>query len=395
MSEAAAAADGQDRPVIHVMSQGNLANRMIQLLVAANISARVPGCLISNVSIPEWNIDLPALPFRGERIASVDWHRVEVDALAQALGEDRLDGVVFSGYGQRIENLPPLEAARRLFDGSGIAIEGYGPEHLVINVRAGEILSGQWDHYTLVPIEFYAELIERSGLRPVFMGQIGDDPYCSALRARFPQAEFRSSGGALADFELIRRSANIVLSVSTFSWLAAWLSAASLIVVPMTGFLNPFQDRDVDLAPHDDPRYRWMLFPINYAAPVAMLEAAHGPLRGLWRLVSPATVARLKQEAPRLGEVTLADEARLFDEAFYLDANPDVAEAVRRGFRDSGFAHYVSNGRGEGRNPFRFDRVWYSRQYPLAAIEVGQGDYNSLRDHYVRIGRSRGYRPFG
>ena len=387
--------NGNDRPVIHVVSQGNLANRMIQLLVAANISARVPGCLISNISIPEWNVELPALPFRGERIATVDWHRVEVDALAHALNERRLDGVVFSGYGQRIENLPPLEAARRLFDGSAVAVEGYGPEHLVINVRAAEILSGHWEHYTLVPVEFYAELIERSGLRPVFMGQIGDDPYCAALRTRFPQAEFRASGGALADFELIRRSANIVLSVSTFSWLAAWLSSASLIVAPMTGFLNPFQDRDVDLVPQDDPRYRWVLFPINYAAPVAMLEAAHGPVRGLWRLVSAATLSRLKREAPRLGEVSLADEALLFDEAFYLQSNPDVAEAVRRRFRDSGLAHYVSNGRGEGRNPFRFDRVWYSRHYPLAAIEVGQGDYNSLRDHYVCIGRSRGYRPFG
>ena len=235
----------------------------------------------------------------------------------------------------------------------------------------------------------------RGGGRRFSGGLGGDVGSGGGCHARFPQAEFRPSAGALADFELIRRSANIVLSVSTFSWLAAWLSAASLIVAPMTGFLNPFQDRDVDLVPVDDPRYRWVLFPINYAAPVAMLEEAHGPMRGLWRLVSAATVSRLKREAPRLGEVSLADEVLLFDEAFYLHRNPDVAEAVQRGFRDSGLAHYVSNGRGEGRDPFRFDKAWYSRRYPLAAIEVGQGDYNSLRDHYICIGRSRGYRPFG
>ena len=42
-----------------------------------------------------------------------------------------------------------------------------------------------------------------------------------------------------------------------------------------------------------------------------------------------------------------------FDEKFYLDANPDVAEAVRSGTFGSGYEHYVQFGASEGRKPVR------------------------------------------
>ena len=95
-------------------------------------------------------------------------------------------------------------------------------------VRAGEIVDGAFGHYPLTPVAFYAELVERTGLRPVFMGQTEPNAYTDRLRQQFPDAQFLASLGPERDFALIRRSKNIVVGVSTFVWLAAWLSHAAV-----------------------------------------------------------------------------------------------------------------------------------------------------------------------
>ena len=53
-----------------------------------------------------------------------------------------------------------------------------------------------------------------------------------------------------------------------------------------------------------------------------------------------------------------------FDEAFYLEKNPDVAEAVRRGDWPSGFTHYCVTGKAKGRAAARpVDADWYVSAY--------------------------------
>lgn len=42
-----------------------------------------------------------------------------------------------------------------------------------------------------------------------------------------------------------------------------------------------------------------------------------------------------------------------FNEAWYLNAYPDVASAVREGFFESGWRHYLQHGRAEGRQAKR------------------------------------------
>lgn len=49
--------------------------------------------------------------------------------------------------------------------------------------------------------------------------------------------------------------------------------------------------------------------------------------------------------------VPVADTPDQFDEAWYLAAYPDVAEAIRQGNRASGWDHYVLHGKAEGRRP--------------------------------------------
>jgi Ca2+-binding RTX toxin-like protein len=61
-----------------------------------------------------------------------------------------------------------------------------------------------------------------------------------------------------------------------------------------------------------------------------------------------------------------------FDEAYYLNNNPDVAAAVARGGIASGLAHYLSSGRSEGRFAFAPNtKVWGSDQDDQIVLREG------------------------
>ena len=54
-----------DGPVLHLTLLGNLGNQMIEYMVALKLVSLVPGCRISNVQIPQWNIEHPAIESPG------------------------------------------------------------------------------------------------------------------------------------------------------------------------------------------------------------------------------------------------------------------------------------------------------------------------------------------
>ncbi len=381
--------------MVHVNPMGGLANRMMQAMVAMTLASHVPGCVVSNVDLPEWSLRFPAVP-KGEGPSHVlvderfDLAR-EVDRLRSGAVE-RLEVQV---YGQRLEYFLPATLLRQAFPASAMPGEdeapGYGPGQLVCSIRGGEVLDGRHPGYVLLPVEFYAELASRTGLSPVFLGQLDANPYVDALRARFPDALFVESRGPMADFAALRRSRNIVPSVSTFAWLAAWLSDAEQIFLPVDGMLHPVMGPHASLLPLDDPRYRFFLFPANYAVPVRDFEPVHQALLGRWRLAEPAMLREMFRAVPRLPR-RFDRIAPLFDETFYLAAHADVRAAVEAGGYGSGREHYVEHGFDEGRAAVPVDAAWYASTYPMAAQEISEGWYADPEHHFVEIGAARGYR---
>jgi len=74
----------------------------------------------------------------------------------------------------------------------------------------------------------------------------------------------------------------------------------------------------------------------------------------------------------------------LFDERWYLETYPDVAQANL-----DPVEHYMKFGAVESRNPSAlFDSRWYLENYP----DVAQAGFNPLA-HYVLFGRREGRRP--
>jgi hypothetical protein len=365
---------------------------MMQYMVACRVAAQVEGCRISNAVLPAWSIHHALVPgaFGPEISRRGSRQEVDVARIVEALSTEKKARRTLQPTVTWFSNFPGLDLCRSIFPANEGEYPGFGPDYLVCNLRGEAILDGSRMHRVLLPIDFYAELAQATGLKLVFMGQVGQNAYCHALKRRFRDAIFQSSRGPIADFQTFRNSTNLVVAVSTFSWLAAWLSRSNMVVLPVDGLFHPVQEPNIDLLPPADERYRFYLFPINYAVRVNRFEEAHRALLGGWHMVSPETLFALR--TPRHPQ-RLEPFLSMFDEAYYLQAYKDVAASVNKGGFSSGREHYVNCGFREGRKGFAFDQSWYSVAYPDAALEVGQGDFVDLRHHYVEVGATRGYAP--
>ncbi|EGF92703.1 hypothetical protein ABI_11400 [Asticcacaulis biprosthecium C19] len=245
----------------------NLGNQMFRYMLAVYLGNRLPGFEICGCNMPEWGlvdvIDRPdwQAPFRLPY-----GHKVDIDgALRGVAPGGGHDGLNIDAFAQRMEYFGhDLDRFRRIFhsDETGTPV---GDDEIVVNVRTGDILAGIHPDYYPLPLDVYRHILNVTGLRPVFVGQVeAGNWYTDALRAAFPSGRFVGGQGALADFQTVRHARHKIIAISTFSWLAAWLSKDDAVIhYPVAGFLNPVQRGDVDLLPIDDPRYRLHLFPVH------------------------------------------------------------------------------------------------------------------------------------
>ncbi len=401
MLEKAAGDVMQDFP-IRLWFKGNPGNIAMMYMAALKLQRTLGFGKVINTSIPIFGIELEDRHLGG-LIGLHDTMRSNLAsrglmpfrAYRDIVERSSAAFLSMEGFYQHVDNFPdPTEV-----DYEAIFKASAQPEHgqedeLVISIRGGDILGAVHRDYTMIPIEFYEFLIRRTGLKPLFFGQLGDNAYCDSLRRRFPDARFRAGSDPRFDFEFLRRSVHIVPSVSTFSWLAAWLSRAERIYLPLTGLLNPNQHKGSFLVPQEDPRYEFYLFPTNYALPVGRHAEYLGPIADLWTLISGQ---RLRQTCARTPTTEKNIEAylRIFDETDYVAMYPEKADLHRR-FGLCGLVNdYLNDGFSQGRHPCKLDVAWYSRRYPLAAMDVSNNLYHDEMHHYAEVGRMMGHLPVG
>lgn len=249
---------------IRITPIGRQGNWMFQYLLARILQLHVPEAVISGLNLPQFGI----VSGEGEMVAE-DAHRIEIAGhvfpfadTVEALRRFNSVTVDIRWVCMRMEYFRQhLNFARSLFSIYPSLQSGFDERYLVVHIRAEDVLKGEHPNYTLLPIEWYRHLIESSGLAPVFVGQFSDDPYTIELRRCFPAARFIAHANPFDDFNVLRTSTNVVLSISSFAWLAAWLStSARRIVLPVAGIHNPLDRPDVDLLPVHDRRYEFRLF---------------------------------------------------------------------------------------------------------------------------------------
>ena len=279
--------------VFHMVYREHWANAMIAYMAAHSLKQRLGGLRFSNFHMPEWGIVHESVDEDSDQKSMTLEHRFLLDFKAIER-EVRLSGVRRINsrcYSQRLEYFPAKDFCRGLFRSRPHVGVAFGDDYIVCPIRGGETLRVVNGDYVQVPIAFYQEVIAETRLRPVFMGQLGQNVYTDELRARFPEATFLPSINPMEDFQTIRRSRNIILSISTFSWLAAWLSDASQIIMPLAGLFNPGRCPNHDFIPYSEPQYRFFRFPNYSPAPQSELMASLAALHGQWLEVgqSPAT----------------------------------------------------------------------------------------------------------
>ena len=381
--------------------KGNPGNVMFNYLAALRLRNVIGHGRIVGVELPMWNIAIADEAKSGKPTLHLPRDlehrtrgRVPFHGVADRLRRNAISQIELEGYCQHTDNLPVRGSfdEERLFDGSGSDAVGYGDDTLLISLRGSEILNAIHSDYTLLPVEFYVDIVRRTGLTPVFFGQFGDNPYVEALRAALPQAVFQPGRNPLHDFEVIRRSRNICLSVSTFAWLAGWLSHASRIIMPVTGLFHPNQHRQSWFITRGDTRYEHYLFPINRAVPVSTYRRAHDAIGRQWRAISEPALTEMLSGPPRQ-PIRLDRYIPVFDATHYVSVRPD-----QRGNREAHgdnavLDHFIAEGFWAGVVPFDIDRQWYCEAYPDAAVSIGSNEYADEAHHYVEVGRDRGYRP--
>ena len=242
---------------IRLVPTGNLGNQMLQVLLLDGLRRRHPGLRVGGIDLPMWGLSRePGLTLAAPSLR-VGGQFVDTDWLCLLFRWRVLRELDFGALGFDIERYPDPDECRQLFSRRE-APPFVGRDHeLVINVRGAETLDAVHPDYAPLPLAYYRYLVACTGLAPVFMGQLGDDPYSTALRGAFPEARFLPSFGAMADFEVLRSSRHVAASVSTFSWLACWMSDAQSVHLPVSGILDPLQRPDIALLPLHDPRYRF------------------------------------------------------------------------------------------------------------------------------------------
>jgi hypothetical protein len=92
-------------------------------------------------------------------------------------------------------------------------------------------------------------------------------------------------------------------------------------------------------------------------------------------------------------QVTVANSD--FNEAGYLQDNPDIASAVRTGKLEDARLHYVGFGFFEGRSGATpdVDENWYLRTYTDVAEGIRSGQTSSASAHFRVIGAAEGRSP--
>ena len=86
-----------------------------------------------------------------------------------------------------------------------------------------------------------------------------------------------------------------------------------------------------------------------------------------------------------------------FNESYYRQTNEDVLRAILTGSITSGEAHFLAYGQFEGRKPIDlFDPAYYIAKNSDVAAAIGPGKtYVSAYDHYVKAGAGEGRAPSG
>ena len=292
-------------------AHGRLGNHILQWVTGQTLAQAVPGLTLHNYSLPLWGLQAGGYTRKQPLLPALTQQDSDLEFCANLMRSGEMPLARLSCMVLQADRWGDPERFRRLLSLRGQEVQTSGPDEILLNVRADEILKARHPDYGPIPLGFYSAVLQQTGLKPVFMGQLGTDDYSNLLRQAFPNARFIPSQGVLGDFDAMRRARHLAMSVSTFSWAAAWLSKAESLHMPVLGFYNPAQRPDIALMPRDDARFHYYGFaPRRWTASAAQIAQLQDLTPA--PVLTPTAVETLRQNAlASRAEARVADNQRL------------------------------------------------------------------------------------
>lgn len=246
---------------IWINPRGRFANQMFQYMLALAIEDRLGKKMtISGHNLPEWGLVGKEKFVSNDKQLVLQWNNFNLSQVIFLLEYRIINQVIIDGWGMRLENFARPQKYSQLFTSSA-SFSRIRDDEILINVRAEDIISGWHSLYYPLPFAFYRKVINDSGLSPVFMGQLEPNIYTDELRKHFSTARFLTRQSVIEDFQTIRNAKNVAVSISSFAWLASWISeTAQVIYYPVSGLLDPRKGGAM-LMPTGDSRYRFYNVP--------------------------------------------------------------------------------------------------------------------------------------
>ncbi len=139
-----------------------------------------------------------------------------------------------------------------------------GENDIVLHVRGGDCW--EWNRsvdstaHEILSYSYYARILDSLDFDKLYIiSEQHDDPIALALADKY--GGMLTSSFQIEDFRFLRSANRVILSISTFSWWAAWLSDAVEIHLPVCNYFgrdgnNRFRKLGFDLVVRDDPRYQ-------------------------------------------------------------------------------------------------------------------------------------------
>jgi hypothetical protein len=189
--------------------------------------------------------------------------------LSFLLRHSLLDEVQITGTGLNVKNLSyGLNFSRSLEIGSYRAaccrptiLSENLTEAVFVHLRAGDLIAdnklARYDMYPL-SMSYLRNLRKELNRDLVFVGEARtNDRYMESVVQNFGHDSLLPDNCIHDDFRVLMNATKVAISLSTFSWLAAWLSTrAEEVYIPTAGFFHPKVRRDIDLVSGLDNRFK-------------------------------------------------------------------------------------------------------------------------------------------
>ncbi len=282
------------KTVIRVSQAGRMANQIAQMMFVRTLQNLCQHPIeAEGYNLPEWNLSRPCSD-NSPSTVSIGAHQTRAILVARMIDRFRPRMIDFNGVILRSGNF--IGEYSDLFPLSNV--DQFSTDQLVIHLRLGDVATPSHPDYGPLPISYYRHLVKMTGLDPVFIGEIDDSTYCQTLRREFPSAQFLGGQSAYDDFQMLRRAKHIAIAVSSYSWIASYLSKAESIHVPVAGMLDPRVRPEIDLLPANG-RYifhavrSWASRYVDYiGSPQGFYKMSSREIAALNRKASLQTAAR-------------------------------------------------------------------------------------------------------